>query len=1058
MSRVAVPPTRGRASMILSISIAALAAGTSLSCQDHAVAVGPRLLPDFIEARAAIEDAYVVGATPNLNTGSLQVLRLEGSDRRILVRFDQAEIAAIVGGDSLAGAVLQLTITALPVNWTAPYQWLSLHRVTQSWTEAGATWNCAVDAEPGNGTQDCVSPNAWVMGTPESSRPFDATQTASAPINNGTSGVIQFNVTADVRAFLAGTPNRGWLLKKLDENQEGQVSFGSKESATKPQLFLGIVQGDTSRPAIPITDYVPVPADSARVIASVSSTAEQFYRDLFDVRFDDTTSGTRVRSFLARYGAQLVGGVPAAKQYTIRIPDPGPLRASRDSLFQLFDAEPGVTYVAPIVFKGGVIIIRGRYPSDDPARASRSSWFTSDASSWARQATDLPLAWGCENGQYGPTARVGVVDYVFSGNPDLDSNVTGSHQLASGIGLRGDPILLDATWKTHGTAVAGILAARGGNGIGVAGVMWTANLELFWLSNGVERPIDVPRYIANVVLPKATNLGVRALNFSADAGYTSMGRDAVAMRKRMQVAIRDYLAGGNLLVYAMPNAPLTEPMQYYADVGDVVQGAIANMLAMGDPLAQQGVILVVGSKRGNTHRPSSASIVGNITDVIAAPAESVLTLNQSSGVTYGTGNSFAAPQVTGAIGLLLASDPTLNAAAIKSSIIESARDTGTSNQPATPVAGTPAGVTVYQLNVYKALRRLSRTRPDAPICGFIVRRGDDWASVVLERPGMSAESLPVPQTTSGVYGVSVAQGGRLIAIHDYDANGQITRLIDHNGVSKGTRPYHRVFLERDTAEVRDTLDAYPGYVYQVFRIHRADGSSSSILNPYQGLVIEYYFSSGISAVSPDASTIAITVVGNCVSGCSVRTTSYVVPIATMQRVMVADDPWSFCLGGPNPCSYPQDPELVWTHDARRVVFLRTGQHCTPPNCSHTSSVTMSDPSGNHASAFLLFTWLKAPRFTADDSVLVVGSTNTTWTTCEGQHRAVQAPFGIIRTVPMSLWYCRPYNTEYDQPNLRASPLILSNSATSPRGLTLYRPSEWLLARTRRAGVSRVLAN
>ncbi len=112
----------------------------------------------------------------------------------------------------------------------------------------GATWNCAVDANPANADADCAT--QWNGGTIEN----DATDTVV--VNNTSNGWIQFDVTADVQAFLAGTANDGWLLQKTDEGQAGRVDLVSRDGTAGqgPQLVL-ISQSaavDTVPPAVAI--------------------------------------------------------------------------------------------------------------------------------------------------------------------------------------------------------------------------------------------------------------------------------------------------------------------------------------------------------------------------------------------------------------------------------------------------------------------------------------------------------------------------------------------------------------------------------------------------------------------------------------------------------------------------------------------------------------------------------------------------------------------------------------------------------------------------------------
>jgi hypothetical protein len=184
-------------------------------------------------------DTYLRAGNPNQNQGSAMVLRVRpDGDNRSLLRFDQAALAAAVGSGTVTAARLELTIVENFDNWGPSGRPVDLHRLTQAWTELGATWNCGADLEPGDPTPDCPT-TAWAMSGP-GARPWVATPTATVTLTNGMRGVVAFDVTADVQAFLSGAANVGWLVKRTDEGPSGAVDFGARESGTPPRLVLQV--------------------------------------------------------------------------------------------------------------------------------------------------------------------------------------------------------------------------------------------------------------------------------------------------------------------------------------------------------------------------------------------------------------------------------------------------------------------------------------------------------------------------------------------------------------------------------------------------------------------------------------------------------------------------------------------------------------------------------------------------------------------------------------------------------------------------------------------------
>jgi hypothetical protein len=187
----------------------------------------------------AVADTYLREGAPNQNQGGLAFLRIRDSgNNRALVRFDGAQVSALVAGHTLLGARLEVFIQDNGGNWTPSGGTVDVHRVDTDWTEAGATWNCPADAELANFQANCPSP--WNGGS------FAAAPTASALHANGTIGWVQWNVTADVAALLSGTPHLGWLIKKTNEGQSGLADYSSREGAAgqRPRLVLTVLPGD----------------------------------------------------------------------------------------------------------------------------------------------------------------------------------------------------------------------------------------------------------------------------------------------------------------------------------------------------------------------------------------------------------------------------------------------------------------------------------------------------------------------------------------------------------------------------------------------------------------------------------------------------------------------------------------------------------------------------------------------------------------------------------------------------------------------------------------------
>jgi hypothetical protein len=191
----------------------------------------------------AAADTYLRQSNTNKNQGLETVLQIRQSGHnRALVRMDQTLIAAAVGSGSLASATLELYVSSAG-SWGADGRTVDLHRMTADWTELGATWNCPNDTNTLNSQPNCAT--QWDGGS------FDSEPSDSVLHTNSTAGYVQFNVTADVRAFLAGTANYGWMAKLDDETLAGNADYVSRQGLPlqAPRLVLVIES--------PLFDQVP---------------------------------------------------------------------------------------------------------------------------------------------------------------------------------------------------------------------------------------------------------------------------------------------------------------------------------------------------------------------------------------------------------------------------------------------------------------------------------------------------------------------------------------------------------------------------------------------------------------------------------------------------------------------------------------------------------------------------------------------------------------------------------------------------------------------------------
>ncbi len=998
-------------------------------------------------------DTYLRQSEPNRNFGTEPFLRVRPTGKnRALLAVDQTALAALIGGATVTAARLELTITENANNWGPEGRAIALHRLTVPWSETAATWNCGVDTVPGNPQAECAARTAWEMG---GAGPWVVPPTATATITNGLRGVVTFDVAADVAAWLSGTPNAGWILKRVDEGPSGAVEFGSRESGSPPVLVLTLAVGDTSRPPIP-DGFVAPDGAVALLVSPPGDDSVLVLRDFIRIIFDDTTSGYTIRSVFARYGGHIVGGDTLLESYMVQVPDPGPTYAALDSLLSRVRSEPGVRFAIRYVFSEPVRD-PGRYPEDDPQSSRRQDWCGPGTDGTrALTAIRAPLAWSCETGLYGTDAvAIGVMEDVVDATiPDLAPSFSRLHAASASQPIN-TTVTLSVGALSHGTGVAGVLSARGDNGLGVPGLTWQSELHVFRLAREDGNTTRMIRDRAQAIeraIRLAAATPVRILHSSVEA--TADPEEA----RVLAAAIADFVntSPGRIFVQAGGDNRYTIRPDTILQIG---QGGFVMHQAMVllDPTVKARVLLVGAANRDGTdiwglgldpNAWGSATLISGVTDILV-PAADILTLVRpqdfnGASVRSGSGTSFGAPMVSGTAALLWAFDPTLTADEVKGYIVDGARErmSATGTIEPSPVVPNSGGLNL--LDAYEALARASRERPGTtPICG-----GQVWASeasIHVDQGAPALRIIPVP--SARFLGLaSVAQGGRRIAVTDFRFPDPTETLIVTNtgaidSVLGGV--YARQYLERGTADLK---------------VAAPDGSfAEGLVLTLRGTGVDLtdQHLDGVTA-PPGASEsraeyIIVSPLGDLAA---VQTPAWMPDgggTARWDLVRLTSPPQA--AGNIMDLQFPADPvpcatdcrlgiwNAAWTHDSRRVVFtlahadyyqggggggdlgppagIATGAQLENGDLIAIATRLISVPIVNGAAQaadstpLLEGEWLASPRFTADDVLLIAEHLGlvdgVVGGTCEEKRRLPASPFTVqAARAPLLAAFCDPY--------------------------------------------------
>lgn len=222
----------------------------------------------------------------------------------------------------------------------------------------------------------------------------------------------------------------------------------------------------------------------------------------------------------------------------------------------------------------------------------------------------------------GQGIRIAVIDSgVDVDHPDFRGQVAINRNFVDA----GPPLA-----ETHGTEVAGIIAARAGNGIGIAGIA-----------------------------PKARLLALRAC---WQQGAASAQCNSFTLAKALQFAISNKAQVLNLSLGGAPDVLLARLLDVALQRGITVVAAVDPRVDGGGfPASHPGVLAVTGTQSGATDTPAFR-VAGN---GVPAPIP-------GGGWTVVDGSSFAAAQLSGLVALVRQRAPRLENAPMRALLATSA--------------------------------------------------------------------------------------------------------------------------------------------------------------------------------------------------------------------------------------------------------------------------------------------------------------------------------------------------------------------------------------------------
>ncbi len=281
-----------------------------------------------------------------------------------------------------------------------------------------------------------------------------------------------------------------------------------------------------------------------------------------------------------------------------------------------------------------------------------------------------PAAWDTTTGD--PSVVVAVVDTgIDKLHPDLAANVWQNPGEIAGNGIDDDANgYVDDTYgwdflnmdndpadgHDHGTHCSGTIGAVGNNGIGVAGVNW--NVKIMALKThddivGGSTSVAVIQTFQYVEMMKNRGINIRATSNSY-GGPPEAGTYDQALKDAIDAAGR----AGVLNVFAAGNQ-LTVSQEKDNDLLPTYPGSYNS----------PSILAVAASDRNDL--VASFSHYGATTVDVAAPGVGIRSTVANNGYANFSGTSMSTPHTAGAAALIAAAHPSLSAASLKATLMNS---------------------------------------------------------------------------------------------------------------------------------------------------------------------------------------------------------------------------------------------------------------------------------------------------------------------------------------------------------------------------------------------------
>ena len=240
----------------------------------------------------------------------------------------------------------------------------------------------------------------------------------------------------------------------------------------------------------------------------------------------------------------------------------------------------------------------------------------------------------------GSGVKVAIIDSgIWGDHPDLKNNIIGKYSTST-YAINGSKDNYG-----HGTHVAGIIAATGGNKIGVTGVAPKASiisikaLDYTWADTGPRRQVTVKGTTADIIraVNMAVSKGAQVINMSV--GQENPGDDGLYAK-----AVEKAINKGIIVVAAAGNDNTSDP--YYP-------ACFPNVIKVSATTEIDTKALYSNFGNGDTSNITIAAPGGESMEATGADNRPIASTYKANTYSWMSGTSMAAPMVTGVVALLI---------------------------------------------------------------------------------------------------------------------------------------------------------------------------------------------------------------------------------------------------------------------------------------------------------------------------------------------------------------------------------------------------------------------